>query len=320
MHRQELQGVHVRRAWHAACTPHSRDQPCLSTRTHTHTPPCGRLPRTRTNAMLPALLLSAMLLGGSCWVTPASAAPQSMIVTWGPKRSGSTLQSQVLCALAAVAHPDDAGAIECRWVEHLPRSSREIRHHVIKTHELDLVKGVVEGKEFPRVSLFTTGEFSAGDAKRPSWFKPEMVADYETVLRRGHAPVWEYQPFFNVSVQDMTDVARYMEVWEVLRLCCGSQMSKSYRSKLTGKSSAPHKCDMYDISAVEEALLRTSIVRRFSAFPNLMQTLKKVSSEDSLLDGTYCERCDAGEGWGCKQKTKKNNNNWKRKNKHKKDE
>ena len=83
--------------------------------------------------------------------------------------------------------------------------------------------------------------------------------------------------------------------WDKLRVCCGAQMSVTYREKLEnvkhegresywGGETTP--CDAYDLSSIEKQLMRTEVYRNATGVEHLM----RLSSRDQVFDGSYCDR------------------------------
>lgn len=101
---------------------------------------------------------------------------------------------------------------------------------------------------------------------------PVKYAQVTSILsRRGHTAVADYQPIFGLSNDETRDLLEYADLYSVLRQCCGAEASTSWREYLQrrspkvggDKSSAEHRCHMYDLDAVERAIMRTRIYLRF---------------------------------------------------------
>ena len=102
------------------------------------------------------------------------------------------------------------------------------------------------------------------------------------------------------------EVVEYIRLWDVLRRCCGPQMSEDYRKRLYGQvtnvsatafkpmrrgpgSLAYDACEMYDVFAVERMLMKTALARRC---PELNVKLD-MDLPWSRLDGSFCRRYEA---------------------------
>ena len=62
-------------------------------------------------------------------------------------------------------------------------------------------------------------------------------ASLETLNRLGVHIIYEYQQFFNIPTKLMDLVYEYMRYWDILRVCCGPQMSEDWRQALLNNSS-----------------------------------------------------------------------------------
>ena len=123
----------------------------------------------------------------------------------------------------------------------------------------------------------------------------------------------DYVSKFDLSAVQATDVADYIRLWDILRVCCGAQMSKVYRAQLhslgnstyTRRNATMHKhmhsqkkhkrvkrspsddCDTTQLDDIERRLMQTNVYQSCAAGTDL---LGKVSLQDGYLDGTYCSR------------------------------
>ena len=114
-------------------------------------------------------------------------------------------------------------------------------------------------------------------------------ASLETLNRLGVHIIYEYQQFFNIPTKLMDLVYEFMRYWDILRVCCGPQMSEDWRQTLLNNTSyRPHHshespaypaCEMYDLGKVETLYLNSVLMKHLSL--------------PSIFDGTYCSRCSA---------------------------
>ena len=128
------------------------------------------------------------------------------------------------------------------------------------------------------------------------------VADFDMVSKRGHTMIMEYQTYFNLSDSQKEHTLVYMRYWDILRICCGRQMSADWRNQLNPISSyqqhhyknstAYPACEMYNISEVERLFMETYVYQHFAHIPSLSDAIGKPSTVDGKLDGTYCDRCN----------------------------
>ena len=114
---------------------------------------------------------------------------------------------------------------------------------------------------------------------------PLLLADYAEVLGLTGA-----------QVVVLTD---FLEAWDKLRVCCGAQMSKDYRGRLTGlewkKDASPKldmvarqpkasdMCESYDMDKIEQKLMSTEV---FQQCGDNVELIRQLSSADAPLDGT----------------------------------
>ena len=100
---------------------------------------------------------------------------------------------------------------------------------------------------------------------------------------------------FRLTAPQLYTLVDYIRHWDVLRQCCGAQMSKDWRATLQGHgartpdplvhSSKYAACEAYNLDVVEAMLVSTEVFRRFGAHG---QWIKKLSTHDGDLNGTYC--------------------------------
>ena len=124
-----------------------------------------------------------------------------------------------------------------------------------------------------------------------------LIVDVQTVNNHSENKLIPYQVFFDVSDIQIQHAIDYMYYWEILRICCGKQMSKHWRNYLQKKSYKGYKnsyipCHEYDISEVENQFIKTYVYQHFSPIPSVHKIIGRPSNVDGDLDGTYCERCN----------------------------
>ena len=110
----------------------------------------------------------------------------------------------------------------------------------------------------------------------------------------GHTIVSQYQPIFGLSNEQLKDLSEYASLYAVLRRCCGIEASRSWREYLQGQvAQAPsrggvkseHLCQMYDLDAVERAMMRSNIYVRFG---HTAPVKSPHGFSDFELNGTTC--------------------------------
>ena len=137
---------------------------------------------------------------------------------------------------------------------------------------------------------------------KKSNFTIPYIADVNLVARRGHFIVYEYQDIFGFSDTKMEQIAEYFRYWDILRVCCGKQMSEDWRNHLAPRKNykqhhRPHSptypaCEMYNISEVEMRMIKTPAFKKLSQSDSLRRLVGKPEISDVVLDGTYCSRCN----------------------------
>ena len=110
----------------------------------------------------------------------------------------------------------------------------------------------------------------------------KYVQVLQNLKERGITLLRDYQPFFGFSQSGMYHLVSYIRLWDVLRICCGSQMSSSWRAALVNMArNTTHYCAQYDLDVIETKLLQTRVHR-------LMGSGDSVSSIDRGFNGHYC--------------------------------
>lgn len=232
-------------------------------------------------------------------------ASAEVVVTYGAPRTATTLQNFAVRAFLCAAKAEKATSE--------------------KTHTLELLQA--HAKEFPGWRRFVTESSfehpgmsknrdlfgdGAHDAGPPPGAWNQTARQLErlwnmtagslsyvqltaTVGNRDWKIVEDYRPFFDITDDEFSDVVQYVRAWDVLRRCCGPQMSKDYRARLYGdKKYKPHRgpgsvdydsCEIYDVDAIERELVG---LRLFKDCDDLRTLQEKV--DWATLDGTFCSR------------------------------
>ncbi|XP_060591151.1 uncharacterized protein LOC132746098 [Ruditapes philippinarum] len=227
------------------------------------------------------------------------------IIQFGLGGTATTLQFQILCVLMALLHQDEIKDVGCYY-------ARQPAHKycVIKTHSIkDTFFQILPSD----VWIFMTSSSLLSDEKKTELethkvrirnmrIRIPLIVDIETTSKRGHTVVFDYQQFFRLSNTQMQHAVEYLRYWDIIRLCCGKQMSADWRRHLSPKISyQPHHdphgyaypaCEMYNITEVENLLIKTFVYQKFANISSLHDVIGKPSNVDGELDGTYCERCN----------------------------
>ena len=98
-----------------------------------------------------------------------------------------------------------------------------------------------------------------------------------------------YKPLFNLSDIEVTMIIRYFDDWDVLRRCCGIELSRPFGAELLAgnESQKTHPCWRLNATQHERALMHTRVFREC---PIMRSTSYHDYTWAGRLDGHYCER------------------------------
>ncbi len=121
-----------------------------------------------------------------------------------------------------------------------------------------------------------------------------FVQDMETLKEDGLTSLVDvYVAGYGLSEKYRASLNDYFSKWEILRQCCGKQMSSKWRNdmmpekyKLRSIKSHP-TCAGIDIDEIERAFMKTDLYSLIENHPSV-QVLNKPSLKDDNLNGTYC--------------------------------
>ncbi|XP_053385513.1 uncharacterized protein LOC128550453 [Mercenaria mercenaria] len=227
------------------------------------------------------------------------------IVQYGLHRTATTLQFQILCLIMAILHEDEMNSVGCYH-----EKKKSTKYNVIKTHNVSRLLTKIPSDTW---IFMTSSEALTSEEKhemsmnrqkvRNKNFTVPYIADIDLVSKRGHNIVYEYQTFFGLSNETIQHIVEYFRYWDILRICCGLQMSSDWRNQLSPSanyitrhglhSPSYPACEMYNISQVEQLLINTYAFRKFAHIDSLRNGIGKLSDLDGTLDGNYCRRCNA---------------------------
>ncbi len=180
-----------------------------------------------------------------------------------------------------------------RKYEHYFRVNPTITTKIFKTH-IDLEKFL----KYDAI-IFTTTKTKRQAATIKSSLEKEghdvaYVQDMETLKRGGIPRIAQDFAFgYDLPKEDEEKLVEYFSQWELLRQCCGEQMSKNWRNDLLPEvykkdKMAHHRfCADHDIDEIEKAFMETELYSWLDAYPN-MRPFNKPSLRDGDLNGTYC--------------------------------
>ena len=223
-----------------------------------------------------------------------------LLIQVGEPRTGTTFQFNSLCLMAMMKYPERK--IFCGY-EQGPNLTKRFRSLVslgfatvvIKTHDIQSVLA----SSSVAVGIFRTKPMEEKLKLREKWRERKFqtweadgnfafIQDESELRRCGVGVVWNLQPVFDLPNAQMLEIQEHLRKWDVLRICCGKQMSNSWRQELIHPPSgiSPHQCAMYNISMVEMALRETKVFKILEHHG--LEQMASPSVADALLTGHYC--------------------------------
>ena len=175
---------------------------------------------------------------------------------------------------------------------------------VIKTHMLLQRHPAQENAD---VWLFTTAKDKSKSASlsqlKDQGYNIKFVQEGPSLGKLGHYMAFKYQDIFDLTNEQIEGIVEFMRYWEILRKCCGMQMSSDWRQELLPpnkkgprynvhhdqNSPSYPACQIYDIDNVESLLVNTKLAKTMSAYPKLGEIIRP-STVDGPLNGNYCSR------------------------------
>ena len=195
-------------------------------------------------------------------------------------RTASTFQFQTLCVMSFVKFKNQS--IECKYGKWTSESDVLIT----KTHVFEEAQERINQNN----TLFFTSVQPSG--KIDADFNFMYIANTSLLKRRGEYMIFEYAPLFQLNQEESFAVFEYFKFWDILRICCGKQMSTSWRQKLNGSIDEMHQCDLYNISNVEISFMNSQLYKEMQA--RNMNYMLRPSEVDGGLSGEYCEEYNDG--------------------------
>eukprot|EP00581_Thalassiosira_minuscula_P014696 CAMPEP_0183718552 /NCGR_PEP_ID=MMETSP0737-20130205/11777_1 /TAXON_ID=385413 /ORGANISM="Thalassiosira miniscula, Strain CCMP1093" /LENGTH=205 /DNA_ID=CAMNT_0025948129 /DNA_START=402 /DNA_END=1019 /DNA_ORIENTATION=- len=129
-------------------------------------------------------------------------------------------------------------------------------------------------------------------------FNVGLVQDLQTLSEIGvKGMLYEYAAIFGVYHRRKS-MTKFIELWDILRQCCGLQMSSSWRNQLLpsdqrNPAMKSHPiCGNTDIGTVERNFTGTHLYKLLDQFEHARMLITP-SGVDGRLDGTYCSRYNA---------------------------
>ncbi len=149
--------------------------------------------------------------------------------------------------------------------------------------------------------IFTTAvDKGEADQKRADLkergFNCGIVQDMETLSQIGISGYLQsYADFFNLTSQHIKLMTEYFQDWDILRQCCGMQMSRTFKNDLLPASqkragTKQHNfCGDVDINNLETHFMNTDLYQLLDGY-KLVRRINRPSLVDGDLNGTYCSR------------------------------
>ena len=163
---------------------------------------------------------------------------------------------------------------------------------MIKTHTHDFAMQKINSAAKGTAWLFVTSTGTGNEKK-------EQLAKYTQSLKelnaKGPAMAGKYAELLGLTPSETADLQAYMQRWDALRLCCGKQMSQSYRDHLQNKTSShvmrggiksdhSQYCSSLDLDTVEQELMATAVFQHGKDLTNIARN----TAREPPFTGTYC--------------------------------
>mgnify|MGYP001810954438 CR=1 FL=1 len=222
--------------------------------------------------------LSLLGSGPSAAGSTSAPRPLHVLIQYGPPRTASTTQFQLLCAIAQLR---TAGGAVCAFARGLDGAARLLRHERVRARRLLVLKTHDDFAAIlsaARAHGWTPHAFTSAPTPAPIAEPCAAHLSSADYFREGF-PLLErairtaYRPYFGLTRRAAALVADYMRTWENLRRCCGFQMSRGFMEILQsgpapgsgpGAGSGPgvgrrHFCVGKDVAQWERDLLRNRL-------------------------------------------------------------
>ena len=248
-----------------------------------------------------------------------------VLLQFGQIRTASTLQFQALCVVLMLIDPQRADEVRCEYLAYnggcssnkagptLLNVTAHRARALFKTHHPRCPRQISElakAKHLARPWIFASAANSSSLGSEGSFDVAGTTQAVESQLRarveyvqlssmlawRGVGLLTDLQPIFRLSNAQLSHLLEYMRLYSLLRQCCGPEASKTWRalgqrrSGTWGNAAAPHGatphlCSVYNLDALEAALLHTHIHEQFGH-------TRPVRAPHGIgeLNGTLCSR------------------------------
>ena len=175
------------------------------------------------------------------------------ILQLGSPRTGSTFQHQLLCSIVQLKDPPDAPPAICSFIgKNLSSYQDAIKSgasFVFKTHYSS--EAMINAARDNDVEIFSSG----GRGSKVAAY----IQQREQLEKCPVCEIKEYKPFFDLSDEEVKQLEKHMQLFTIIRQCCGLQMSKYEVLRLNGcdvsshvdKPDYPH-CERHDLDKAEQ--------------------------------------------------------------------
>ena len=187
--------------------------------------------------------------------SPFPLKPPYRIVQYGIGRSGSTFQAHLLNAIVSIKEPNSY--IQLTLTKYL---EDEDSSFVVKTHKfVDRLKQIAERHN---VSIFLSrslGGTSHRDMIMNNLTYPVLYTQMkENLLNCSLCEVDHYSKIFGLTKKEVENIKLYMKYYEIIRRCCGYQMSQYEMKRLNGCNMTKYRslpsypnCEAYNKTEIE---------------------------------------------------------------------
>ena len=210
-----------------------------------------------------------------------------MLIQYGHPRSASTFQFKLLCAimhLKAMQVGKGKDEVLCDFVTSDRWTHLNLQNHpaapyatVLKTHTDPAQSGGAMKALTKGTGMLFYSSSGPKDQGLSVWRSlATLVQHFGEVNADPKGEVDKYKNLFGLTRSDVETLKMFMETWDVLRLCCGSQQSIWNRLKIHGCSQTPNAndphqsrnphCERYNISELESEMRAPGLPTRAGGF------------------------------------------------------
>jgi hypothetical protein len=237
--------------------------------------------------------------------------PIRHIFQYGPPRSGSTTQFNIVC-VALFLHiqtyyPELGSNTICTMAGSFTKDWQDDDTYKFTLQRDDIPQAVKSHVQYPdhqhinssTLVFATANDKQAASATKAALsrdgFRVGIIQDLDTLKHIG-IDGWlkVYADFFSLSPDQLEMMTEYFGLWDKLRQCCGLQMSQYYRNELVPVDQRnemnPHSfCGFIDPNSLERRFMNAELYKQLDNY-ELMRRMNRPATVDGNLDGSYCSR------------------------------